>query len=310
MTTPRCRTILSFSIMLALAAPLLAAPAGKAPRHTTRPPAATQPAAQAQTSVLVLLNQPIKHIALDNVPAKQAFTWWSHTTGIPLIIDWKTLADQGIDPTQPVTLKLHHLPARVVLHLLMQQTSPPVGITSSLIADANSYFVQIMTKAQANREPVVRIYPVMDLIFLAPPVRRPPNFNLQTALQTNNYSGGGGGNNQGLFGNPGQNNRQNQRLIQTQAARQKQIETLQNILRQSIEPKAWHANGGTVAFMTYHQGLLIVRAPRYIQAQVARVLGGPWRGLTPPPLAAAAAAARTHKAKSAVHKSNVPEARP
>src|SRR4051812_30742130 len=55
-------------------------------------------------------------------------------------------------------------PAAQVLSLLMQQASPD----QDLVYESTPWFMQVMTKTEANRHPVVRIYDVGDLIHEIP----------------------------------------------------------------------------------------------------------------------------------------------
>ena len=273
--------------------------------HSATAAATTRPL---QLDVRLLISRRIGQMTLDRVPAKQAFDDWSRVTGVPMVIDWRALGADGIDPSQPITLKLHNLPASLVLDLMMREAA---GATpgSSLVADANPYFVQVMTKTQANRQPVVRIYPVMDLVFVPFAVHHPPQFDLHSVLaQQNNTTNANGS---GLFANQ-QNKTPQHDADARKKTLQKQIEKLQTTIRNTVEPKAWQAKGGKIAAMVYHEGLLIVRAPRYMQREVARLLGDSGQSLQRPMGWVHAAAAKTAtptdptaRDRSTIHKANV-----
>jgi hypothetical protein len=228
--------------------------------------AAPPAAPAAQRSAVARLDDTLDHVQLDAVSASSAFAWWSSATGVPLVVDWTALAKDGIDPAKPVNLTLLHVPAAKVLSLLLQQTQTD---DQPLVYLAAREYVQVVTKAWANKHPVLRLYDVRDLLVTIPNFDNMPSYDLNSALA----KGGSGGTGTGslapssIFGpNPG-----------PPAAAPKSAaergEDLAKLVRDTIEPTLWSENGGTPdCSVRYLNGILFVRAPLYVQEQIGTPL--------------------------------------
>ena len=205
----------------------------------------------------------IDQVALDQTEARDAFNWWSSRTGIPMVIDWNGLELEGIDPSQPVTMELQTVPARLLLDAIMRQASP----FTELIYEETPWYVQVMTKNQANRNPVMRVYDVSDMVMSIPHFTDAPSFNLTDALSNTNSGGGGrnsgSGGSQGIFEDNDDNGEG-----RDQPTKSERGQGLADMIRRSIEPGIWQANGGQYASVRYYNGRLIVNAPMYVQRQI------------------------------------------
>ncbi len=205
----------------------------------------------------------IDEVFLDQATATDAFNWWSTTTDIPLIIDWNAMEQEGIDPEQPITLDLKTVPARLLLDVLMRQASPDID----LIYEATPWYVQVMTKRQANRHPVLRVYDVADMVMQIPNFTNAPSFDLSQALSNTNSGGGsggggGGGGSSGLFSDNNDNE------ASDQPTKNESGQSLADTIRETIEPDIWQANGGLFSSVRYYNGRLIVNAPMYVHRQI------------------------------------------
>ena len=221
-----------------------------------------------ERSIRSKLDDIIDPVRIEKAPAKDAFTWWSKTTGIPLVINWASLEQQGVDPQTPVTLDLRNVPASRLLGLIMQQAS-----REPLIYERTEWYVQLTTRAEANKRMVTRVYAVGDLLHDTTPVGPPPSFDLNASISGNNTggnssngtsrgtSGGGAAGGGGLFSNTTSS--------QTKQARSdtERSGDLTTLIRDTIEPDVWTENGGQ-ASIQYYNGRLIVRAPLYVQEQI------------------------------------------
>lgn len=188
----------------------------------------------------------IANVELRDIPASAAFAWWARASGIDVNINKAALLHDGVDPDLPITLVAPSMPARKLLTRLMELASP----NQRLVLERNPWFVQVMTRAQANRNPVVRVYEVTDLL---PPVRE--MIHLGTSGPTGSASG--------TFTPmpPG-----GRAPIGARGA-----DEVARLIRALVEPDVWAENGGP-ATIQYFQGKLIVRAPQYVQAQIGRPL--------------------------------------
>jgi hypothetical protein len=59
------------------------------------------------------------------------------------------------------------------------------------------------------------------------------------------------------------------------------VQQLVDIILETIEPDAWLDNGGDAASIRYFEGVLIVRAPDYIQRQIGGYPFAPQRSARP-----------------------------
>ena len=208
----------------------------------------------------------IERVEFDANEAKEAFQWWSQTSDIPLVIDWNGLELEAIDSTAPITLRLRNLPAGQVLALLIRQIEVP-GV--ELIIQSTPWYMEVMTKTQANRQTVIRVYDVRDLLYVVPNFTNPPDFDLNEAL-SNTSSGGSGGRSGGRGGSSGSlfGDSASDDEAQDLTTRAERVEELAQLIRNSIEPDIWQLNGGEYASIRYLQGRLIVNAPQYVHDQI------------------------------------------
>ncbi len=204
----------------------------------------------------------IDEVFFDQTPARDVFNWWSSTTDIPMVIDWDTMEQEGIDPDQPITLDLKTVPAKLLLNVLMRQASPEVD----LIYEATPWYVQVMTKRQANRHPVLRVYNVADMVMRIPNFTHAPSFDLSEALSNTNSGGGGGGggggSSSGLFADNSDDEEDDQ------PTKTERGQDLADMIRNTIEPDIWQTNGGQFSSVRYYDGRLIVNAPMYVHRQI------------------------------------------
>ena len=225
--------------------------------------------------------------------AKDVFDFIANALGVPLIARYNTdRTAAGIDPDTEITLKVENKPALTALEMVLEQCGTDEPCTWQL----RESFIEVGTKGRlsvpAARE--LKMYPIRDLIFVAPMYDNAPIFNLsQSIQQARNSGGGGGGGGSGgggggfggggggggfggggggsggggggggaPFGTPSDG--------PESVPEEERAQKLVDIILESVEPDAWVDNGGDVATIRYYQGVLIVRAPDYMH----RELGG------------------------------------
>ena len=115
---------------------------------------------------------------------------------------------------------------------------------------------------------VAEVYDVRDLLVQVPQFTNAPSFDLREALSNTSSggggSGGGGGEGSGLFAD---DDADQDAPPLTRAEREEQLAQL---VRDVIEPDLWQANGGEHSRLFIRNGLMIVRAPRYVHQQIGR----------------------------------------
>lgn len=194
----------------------------------------------------------IDPVQISNAPLKAAFEWWAKTTSVPLVVDWNAMERDGVSPETPVNLDLRNVPAGQLLSLIMRQASTE----QTLIFEKTPWYLEVMTKAQANKRPVLRVYDIGDLTHSATLTTRPPRLNLADALSS---EGQGGSSSESIFEDETQ---------QPEPSPHDAGEEIASTIRDTIEPDIWTENGGQYATCRYHRGRLIVNAPLYVHAQI------------------------------------------
>lgn len=215
-------------------------------------------AAQARAEALArnrttsALNTTISNVDFSDVPAKQAVKWVAEVAGFNLIVNWTTLEASGIDPEQPVDIQMSRITANKLLQLILVQISGDIP----LVMQTDPDFVRIMTKEQANQTSIIRVYSIGDMLMDIPDFTDAPQFDLnQIASDTDS------GSSSDIFSDT--DNDDEIRLTRAERA-----ERIADLIRQSLEPDIWEANGGTAGRITFFQNNLIVRAPAYVHGRI------------------------------------------
>ena len=214
-------------------------------------------------------------VDLDGVPAREAFAWWAETTGVQLVINWKAFANEGIDPDTPINVNLKVASAATVLRLMMEQTAQD---GQPLIFEVKPWFIRIMTRRAALRHPVTRVYYIGDLLVRVPNFSGAPGVGQSSSDGTSSNSNNSGSSNSDNDNDNDQNQDDDddgeESLSTTERADQ-----IAQLIRDTIEPDIWIANGGEFASITYLQRKLVVRAPEFVQRQIGDATGeSPGRG--------------------------------
>jgi len=212
-----------------------------------------------------LMRSSVERALLEEVPARQAFDWWSNITGISLVVNGRQLELIGVDGDAPINIGLHQVTAAQLLGLMLDQ----ITIDEPLLYETTEHYVLVTTRDAALRNTVVRVYPIDDLLMEVPDFDDAPTFDLQSALSNTNSGGGaaGGGGSDNIFGDF--ENDEEPRKTRTERG-----EEIAQLIRDTIEPDIWIENGGLYASIKYFDGKLIVNAPRFVQGHVGNPISG------------------------------------
>lgn len=203
----------------------------------------------------------VAEVQLDQTPLRTAIRWWSNVVGVSVEMPWRALEQQGIDADDPITISLKNVPASALLSRMLKQVSTEQDIR--LMYQITPYDVRIMTREMANRETIVRMYDVRDLLVSIPNFDDAPSMSLTDALSNTNSGGGGkGGNNEvNLF--PDDDDKKDESKTKAQRA-----QDLIDLITSTVESDVWRVNGGRYSDIKYLNGILIVRAPLYVHKQI------------------------------------------
>lgn len=218
---------------------------------------------------LQLMRETMTSVDFDAIPGRLALEIWASQTNVPLVINWKALEAQGIDPQTPISLQLYRVPGEVVLNLIIQQLHPdPIG-NDELLLDVQQWYVRVMTREDALRRSTTRMYFIGDLLMEIPSFDGAPGFDLNQALSNTSTGGStegsrGGGNaggGQGIF-------TRDDEPRETRLTKREKAERIVDMIRDTIEPDIWRENGGEFGSIRYYRGMLVVKAPAFVHEQI------------------------------------------
>jgi len=220
-------------------------------------PAAAQPSHEESRRLpgraLAPLERPL-HLESSTMPARQALAALSAAARIRVRAAWSDAADGlGLDPEARVTLPASGATLPTILELVLPQcdTGAGGGTTWQVGEDGA---IEIGPRASLNRRPVVRIYDIRDLLARTPDFPEAATLDLQAALQACNNSA--------VL-------RENDL---SERPEHHPDQDLLDLITQIIEPDQWWITGGEATVRVYG-GQLVVRAPAYIQRQIAGPAG-------------------------------------
>lgn len=211
-----------------------------------------------------MLDATTMNVDIRDTPARLALEIWSQQTQIPLIVNWAALEAAGFDLDQPLTLTVRRVPAELALKLLINQMNANAFENDRLLMETTEYFVRVMTRDEALRRSVTKMYFIGDLLMDVPDFEG-PEFDINQALSNTNSGGsnrGGGGGQQGLFDDDDEDRDTPQKTAAEKA------EEIADLIRETIEPDIWRENGGEYASIRYIRGMLVVRAPEFVHDQI------------------------------------------
>jgi len=234
-------------------------------------PASSRPLSRA--NLQHALTDTVISVEYRQTPAREVFKHLKTVLGVPIVGRYSDdKAGHGIDPETPITLDGSDTPAIDVLELVLDQCKDLDPCSWQL----RKGFVEVGTKERlsAPAAQVIKLYPIRDLMMIAPNFDNAPALDLAVALnQTAGSSGGSGGGFGG--GSSGGSGGGSGAIISGPAEGPRRgedfefVQDLMDLIQGAVEPWSWEDNGGT-ARMSYLSGNLIIRAPGFIHRQLGR----------------------------------------
>jgi len=200
-----------------------------------------------------------QRISLDvtDQPVQDIMDFLINVTGAeiePIYLDDERI--DGIDPETTITIRAKNIPALTVLERVLARTeaaeSPASGYTWQF-TDTGS--IEVGPKSELNRQQIIELYDISDLMFVVPTFDNAPQFDLSSALQS---SQGGGGS------SPFQGADEEDDPIDTE----ERFQRLVDLIQANIEPDEWTALGGNGASLTTFGTSMVITAPDYIHRQI------------------------------------------
>jgi Flp pilus assembly secretin CpaC len=192
-----------------------------------------------------------KRIPVDfkEVPFGDLENFLQAVTQLNIDIDWASLEQAGITRDKTVTLKLTNVTIETVLNRIVEKAgADSFGGAAWTISDG---VLTIASKDVINKQKVLVIYDIRDLIVEVPDYEDAPIFDLQQAFQQAGQGGrgGGGGGGQSPFRQTGDQEGPERRTLE------ERTEDLLDIIRAQVDPEGWDAGVGTIQTLG---GLLII----------------------------------------------------
>jgi hypothetical protein len=196
--------------------------------------------AAGSVSADVFTRKPLPNVDLRDVPLEDALKYVAAESNLIIVPDWNALELAGVTRQSAVTVNLPRASTQTVLRFMLRSVPKNEPLTA-YVADG---IVRVTTQAEADRDLVVRVYDVRDLLVEI------PNFGVIGGNNGGGGFGGGGGN--------GNNNNN---------GREERTEDLIDLITSTIRPDVWDINGGQSSIRVF-RGNLVVNAPRSVHAQL------------------------------------------
>ncbi|MFH1748194.1 MAG: hypothetical protein ABIG44_14260 [Planctomycetota bacterium] len=229
-------------VVIGLLAANVLAQSGQAQSNAPRPYTPT---------TLRLLNQRIPEVTFDQVPFESVMDWVKELTGANVVVRWEMLEQMGIERDKPITIKVKNLRLSQVLWMVMNEAG---GSDVKLAYRAAGTLLILSTEEDLSRELVLKVYDVGDLLTSAPRFTNAAQLDPGQALnqQGQGGQGGGGGGGSQLF-QTGQNNDNNEDDTVGGA----DIDTLIQLITDTVEPDSWTVNGGIGQIYPYRSSIVV-----------------------------------------------------
>lgn len=202
---------------------------------------------EANRAVLANMTQSKMPVEFSDNAFEDVVGFIGSTTGIDIDVDWESLADIGVDPDTPVTLKLKSVQIDVLLDRVLAKVSDPTLPAGWAIQDG---ILTIASDEVLRLNTVLETYDIRDLIFVVPDFDNAPEFDLQSAIQQGRQGGGGGGG-QSPFSGGNQD-------PQDVTSREDRVTAIIELIQSNVDPDGWTALGGDTSSVTELNGNFII----------------------------------------------------
>lgn len=231
--------------------------------------ALTYPVASAQNSTRATAARSFgsraSELRLEGVPLRDAIDHIRNVAGLNVHVDWKAIAEVGIEPTTLVSVNARNITARRALQMVLNEAAGGDELTFYI----DDGVVHVTTRAVADQKLITHVYIIGDLIAEIPDFDDAPDLDINTSGRSGGGGGqGSGGSGGGLFGSGGSaggsgNGGGNDNNL-TPAQRRQQLISL---ITSTIEPDIWRDNGGTASIAIFNDRM-IVTAPRSVHEKL------------------------------------------
>jgi type II secretory pathway component GspD/PulD (secretin) len=193
-------------------------------------------------AVLATLRETSLPVDLNANAFEDVVSFISNTARVDIDVDWESLADIGIDPDTPITLRLRNATLETVLDRVVARVSDRALPAGWAVQDG---IITIASDEVLRRNTVLEIYDIRDLLFVVPRFDDAPEFDLSSALQS---SQGGGG------GSPFQSGGEDDDEVEFED----RVEEIVNLIQTTVDPNGWVEVGGDTSSISQLNGNFVV----------------------------------------------------
>lgn len=243
-----------------------APPADTAPqsaRPSQTPVEAKRPAASARQ----VLKLRVDEVTFDDVTFQSVLDWvhdQARERGmeINIVAVWRALEPVGVDPDASVTLSMTSTTVGDVL----AEALKVLNENGEVKYQARSNILRISSKVDFEKELVLRVYDVSDIIVRIPQ-NTGPEIDIQQAQQSSG-GGGGGGQSQPIFTDSGQGGDEDASGDQATREQLDRLREIKEIIEVTIEPSHWQDTAGGPGTIRPFNRSLIITASIEVQEQI------------------------------------------
>ncbi|MDP6633920.1 MAG: hypothetical protein QGG42_03405 [Phycisphaerae bacterium] len=208
--------------------------------------------------------------SFKNEPLKNVIAFYRNVSDVNFHVNWKSLANAGIDKEEPITLIAKGVSLSKAMDMITDQLSEGKDKYESVYWMVNRGVVTISTGHALNTNTIVTIHEVGDLLFSA------PNFKGPRLGRSTKGAGDESSNSQGIFDLGASGNTTDTVEKETAAETRAQAKSsLEKIITDSIGEEMWISGGGKGS-IRYFRNKLIISQTRlgYMLMKQAGVLDG------------------------------------
>lgn len=254
------RTVLRLALLGACTPALAQTPPPSRADTQTADPAAKLPAARSRSAARALSLR-LAEVRYSDSPLERVLEDVARLAQVNLVVRWDELERLGIERDKPISIEVRNVRLGQLLWLVMNEAAAP---DVKLAYRADDAFITITSAQEIEREMIVRIYDVNDL--LASRLRR-PTFG---AVRQHTYVAG----NQvavaeGAVGSRPITGQVTSGVIlegedaggedeDDRVGREAHMRQLIDVITTTVEPDSWAVNGGEGSIAAW-RGLLVVR---------------------------------------------------
>ena len=201
--------------------------------------------AEENRRTLALLDSKRIPANFNDTNLERALDFVKTVAGIDVDVDWQSLDTVGVNKESPVSLTVSKISIKNLIDKVCERASqdPDAGAAWTI----KDGIVFVASKEVINKERVLAIYDIKDLLVIVPNFDEAPEFNLQTVLQS--AQGGGG---QSPFQDQGGQEQDDEVPLEDR------VQEVIDIITTNVDSEGWQESGGDTGFIQQFQGNLII----------------------------------------------------